>query len=226
MTPTLFRSASLAVALVLATLLSPTIARAHCDTLDGPVAAASRTALASGDLNPVLAWIQPAHEAEIRDAFAKARAARAAGPEARVVADTWFLETVIRVHRAGEGAPFTGLKPAGGPVDPAVAAVDRAAASGDAKELEALLVGAVRAGTRERFGRLAAEKAPGRDVAAGRRWVAAYVPLVHWAEAVLATAHGDAHGTEAGQTGSGAPDAHGAHPGAAQPAAAAGRHAR
>jgi hypothetical protein len=114
-------------------------------------------------------------------------------------------------------------------VDPAVAAVDRAAASGDAKELEALLVGAVRAGARERFGRLAAEKAPGRDVAAGRRWVAAYVPLVHWAEAVLATARGEAHGAgdvHGAETRSSASDAHGVHPGAAQPSGAAGRHAR
>lgn len=220
MIPTLARRHLLAVALV-AALLSPTLARAHCDTLDGPVAVATRAALGSGDLNPVLAWIQPAHEAEIRDAFAKARAARRGSPEARAVADTWFLETVVRVHRAGEGAPYTGLKPAGGPVDPAVAAVDRAIASGDPKELEALLVNAVRAGGKERFARLAAEKAPGRDVAAGRRWVAAYVPLVHWAEAVLATAQGGGH--RAAEADAGSHDAHtgpeapGAHADAAAP---------
>ncbi|BDG01241.1 DUF6448 family protein [Anaeromyxobacter oryzae] len=203
-------------------LFAPGLARAHCDTLDGPVVGAARAALERGDLNPVLAWIQPAHEAEIRDAFAKARAARKAGKDARAVADTWFFETVVRLHRAGEGAPYTGLKPAGEALDPAVAAVDRAVAGGDPAAVEALLVDAVRGGVRERFARLAAERPPGADVAAGRRWVAAYVPLVHWAEAVHAAARGggDAHGAAEAAGGAapvGAVEGHGARDAAAEP---------
>ena len=37
------------------------------------------------------------------------------------MADLYFFETVVRVHRAGEGAAYNGLKPAGldeGPVIP------------------------------------------------------------------------------------------------------------
>jgi hypothetical protein len=183
--------------LLVAALLAPGIARAHCDTLDGPVVNAARAALDTGKLEPVLAWVQPGDEAEIREAFLRSRAVRAAGGEAKALADRWFFETVVRVHRAGEGAPFTGLKPAGTP-DPAVAATDRAIASGDPKPLEALLVGAVRRGLHEGFAALKAERPPAADVAAGRRWVAAYVPLVHWAEAVHAaaappTGHGEGH---------------------------------
>jgi hypothetical protein len=180
-----------------AVLFVPSRARAHCDTLDGPVVNAARTALETGKLAPVLAWVQPGEEAEIRDAFAKTQAVRGAGKEARELADRWFFETVVRVHRAGEGAPFTGLKPPGTP-EPAVAAADRVIAGGDAKQLEALLVGAVREGLHGHLARLKQERAPGDDVAAGRRFVAAYVPFVHWAEGVHAAAgaagHGAAHG--------------------------------
>ncbi len=179
-------------------LLSPALARAHCDTLDGPVVAAARGALETGKLNPVLAWIRPADEAEIRDAFGRARAARKASKEAREVADRWFFETVVRVHRAGEGAPYTGLKPAG-QVEPVVAAADQAVAKGDPKALHQLLTAAVHQGLEARWSRLAAERPPADDVAAGRRWVAAYVPLVHWVAAVpgAASAGADAHGAPA-----------------------------
>ncbi|ACG71720.1 conserved hypothetical protein [Anaeromyxobacter sp. K] len=207
------------LSLALAALLAPAAARAHCDTLDGPVVVAAKAALESGKLSPVLAWVQPADEAEIKAAFAKTRAARKAGGEAREVADTWFLETLVRVHRAGEGAPYTGLKPAGADLDPAVVAMDRAIAKGDPAEVERLLQAAVHQGLEKHWTRLAAEKAPADDVAAGRRWVAAYVPLVHWAEGVNAAAtQGGAH---AGHAEAGAADPHAAHakPGARAPAA-------
>jgi hypothetical protein len=204
----------------LSALLSPALARAHCDTLDGPVVIAARSALESGQLNPVLAWVQPGAEAEIREAFAKARAARKAGKEAREVADRWFFETVVRVHRAGEGAPFTGLKPAG-QVERAVAVVDEAIAKGDPKRIDALLGGAVHQGLEARWSRLAAEKPPAGDVAAGRRWVAAYVPFVHWVEAVHAAASGPDTHAEVGA----AKDSHAEHaPRTAEPAHGAAAH--
>jgi hypothetical protein len=187
--------------LLAALLLSPALARGHCDTLDGPVVSAARGALETGKLGPVLAWVQPADEAEIRDVFARARAARSASPAAREVADRWFFETLVRVHRAGEGAPYTGLKPAG-EVEPAVAATDRAIAKRDPKAIHQLLVSAVHQGLEARWTRLLAERPPADDVAAGRRWVSAYVPFVHWVEAVhgAASAGLDAHAH-------GAPDA-------------------
>jgi hypothetical protein len=202
--------------LVAAAIAVPTMGNAHCDTLDGPVVTTARTALEDGKLAPVLAWVQPGDEAEIRDAFARARAVRAGTKEARELADRWFFETVVRVHRAGEGAPFTGLKPAGTP-DPAVAAADRAIATHDATQLEELLVRAVRTGMRAGLAKLETERPPGQDVAAGRRWVAAYVPFVHWAEAVHAAAAGG--GAEHGAHAAPAP----AHHGAAEGGAAHGR---
>ncbi|HSM92547.1 MAG TPA: DUF6448 family protein [Anaeromyxobacteraceae bacterium] len=216
-----------ATPLTLATLLAslalvPAPVRAHCDTLDGPVVGAARKALETGQLAPVLAWVQPDDEPEIRGAFDRARAVRKAGGEARALADTWFFETLVRVHRAGEGAPYTGLKPAGLKLTPAVAAADAAVAKGSAAELERLLVEGVRHGLHERFARLKAQKPPAGDVAAGRAWVAQYVPFVHWIEAVdAAAAGGGAHGEPGAHEGHGAPAGTEA---AAEPARAAPHH--
>jgi hypothetical protein len=172
------------------TLFAPGVARAHCDTLDGPVVETARKALETGQLNPVLAWVRPADEAEIRAAFTRAVAVRKAGPEARQLADTWFFETLVRVHRAGEGAPYTGLKAAGQDLGPAVPAADKAIEKGSPDAVERLLVDAVRSGLRERYARVMARKPPAADVAAGRAWVEAYVPYVHYAEGVFEAARG------------------------------------
>lgn len=191
---------AVAVAAAVVSLLSlvPSRALAHCDALDGPVVQTARRALENGNPNPVLAWVRPQDEAEIKAAFARARAVRKAGGEARELADSWFFETLVRVHRAGEGAPFTGLKPAGGDPGPAVRAADAAIEKGSPAEVEKLLAAAVKEGLHERWARLRSAKRPGDDVAAGREWVAAYVPFVHWVEGVHRAAHGaGAHGAVA-----------------------------
>jgi hypothetical protein len=180
-------------------LAAPPAARAHCDTLDGPVVDTARRALDSGNVAPVLAWVRADDEAEIRSAFAQALAVRKLGGDARALADRWFFETVVRVHRAGEGAPYTGLKPAGADLGPAVVAADRAVAAGAGQPVEELLVRAVRDGVRARFAAVKAQKPPADDVAAGRRWVEAYVPYVHYVEAVHAAATGGAHGAPAAE---------------------------
>jgi len=166
----------------------PSAARAHCDTLDGPVVLTARKALETGKVNPVLAWVRPQDEAEIKAAFTRTLAVRKAGAEARSLADTWFFETVVRVHRAGEGAPYTGLKAAGQDLGPAIEAADGSIDSGSPAAVEKLLAHAVKEGVHERFARLKAQKRPGEDVAAGRAWVQAYVPYVHYAEGVYEAA--------------------------------------
>lgn len=158
-------------------------AGAHCDTLDGPVVVAARAAVEKGDVTPVLMWVKKEHEEEIRAAFAKTIAVRAKGPEARDLADMYFFETVVRVHREGEGAPYSGLEPAGTDPGPAVAGADRAIANGSVDDLVSLLTEESASGIRERFRRvLEAKEHRGESVAAGRKYVEAYVELVHYAE--------------------------------------------
>lgn len=186
----LFACAALAAFAVVA---SPR-ALAHCDSLDGPVVTDARAALEKGDVTPVLKWVAPEGEKEIRTAFERAIAVRNLGPEARGLADTSFAETLVRVHRAGEGAPYTGLKPAGS-AEPAIAKADAALAAGTGDDLARLIAAHAAEGLKSRYARvIEAKKHAGESVAKGREYVAAYVDYVHWVEGVVAAVHrGPAH---------------------------------
>ncbi|HOQ87567.1 MAG TPA: DUF6448 family protein [Phycisphaerae bacterium] len=177
---------------------------AHCDTMDGPVVKDAHAALEKGDVTGVLKWVSKASEDEIRQMFAKTLVVRAKGPEAKELADLYFFETLVRLHRAGEGFAYTGLKPAGTPVAPPVAKADEAMAKGSVDELTKKIAAAVEAGIRERFA-AAAEAAKHKDesVEAGRKFVAAYVQFVHYVEGVHETVmrHGAHHGEPAAETG-------------------------
>lgn len=179
---------------------------AHCDTLDGPVVTDAKTALAKKEITPVLKWIKPEHEAELKTAFARTLAVRAQSSEARELADQFFFETLVRVHRAGEGAPYTGLKPAGTKVEPAIAAADQALESDKADALIKTVTDEVTTGIGQRFANAVEKKKHAEhNVEAGREYVAAYVEFVHYVEALDATAtrpasaheHGEAAATPA-----------------------------
>ena len=113
----------------------------HCDSLDGPVVAAARQALDAGDVDLVLPYVPENGEAEVRTMFATAQTVRGVSGPVREVADRLFFETVVRVHRAGEGAAFTGLKPAGLDVGPVIPLAERAVESGSAAEVAEYLTG-------------------------------------------------------------------------------------
>ena len=166
-------------------------AEAHCDGLDGPVVGAARRALDAGDPNPVLIWVRAEDETEIRAAFAEALAVRRLGPQARRMADTYFFETLVRLHRAGEGAPYTGLKPAGQDLGPAIPLADKAVESGSERELAAFLERELEQGLRVRFEDLRRKRGfAGADLASGRDYVSSYVAFVHYVEGVHRAAAG------------------------------------
>jgi hypothetical protein len=173
----------------------------HCDGMDGPVITAAKQALESRNVNGVLAWVRKDDEEAIRLAFGHALAVRELGAEAKALADEHFFETLVRIHRAGEGAPFTGLKPAGRDLGPAVPAADAALESGSDEALAKLLTDAVREGLHERFHAAASRKRFAIDeVAHGREFVERYVPYVHYVEQLwkLATGHaGHSHAEHA-----------------------------
>ncbi|HUW18493.1 MAG TPA: DUF6448 family protein [Sedimentisphaerales bacterium] len=166
----------------------------HCDTLDGPVIQAARIALAKGDVSPILKWVKKEHETEIRDVFARTLKVRSTGPEAKELADMYLFETLVRIHRAGEGAAYTGLKPPG-TVEPPIAAADKALENGSVDGLVKAVTRQVEKGIRERFAK-ALEKKQHADesVEAGREFVEAYVQYVHYVEgihqAVMTPTHG------------------------------------
>ena len=187
---------SIFAVLVVVTLLlfSTQQIHAHCDTLDGPVVISAKEALEKGDVTPVLKWVKKDDEAEIRDAFQKTLAVRAKGPEAKELADIYFYETLVRIHRAGEGAPYAGLKPAGADLGPAIPAADKAIESGNIEPVLKLLTDQVREGVDERFKHVIAKKNFKKDdVTAGREFVEAYVVFMHYVEGVYAATHKTAH---------------------------------
>lgn len=190
------RLIALAVLLAGCWTVLPAILEAHCDTLGGPVVKDGRTALETGNVVPVLKWIKADREAELRSAFERARTVRAKGAEAKELADLYFLETLVRLHRAGEGAPYTGLKDE--PVEPIIVLTDEALAAGSDKDLLRALGGHMATAIGEKYARvLRAAKTKDASVEAGREYVEAYVIYTHFVEAihaVLAGGPADAHG--------------------------------
>jgi len=157
-------------------------AKAHCDTLDGPVVETARQALASGDVTPLLKWVSIKDEQLIRTAFQNTMEVRKIGGKAQELADMYFFETLVRIHREGEGASYTGLK-AGSEIDPAVALADKALESGSVDKLTGVLTDAAAKGIRERFNRaLETKKHADKSVSAGREFVEAYVAFTHYVE--------------------------------------------
>jgi hypothetical protein len=116
----------------------------HCDSLDGPVVSAARRALEAGDVDLVLPFVPEYGEAEVRAMFATVQQARSLTDSAREVADRLSFETVVRIHRAGEGAPYVGLKPAGLDVGPVIPLAERAVETGSAAEVADYLTGVLR----------------------------------------------------------------------------------
>lgn len=163
-------------------MVSPATVRAHCDTLDGPVVQTARTALQTGNITPLLKWVRAEDEQELQAAFARTLSVRSKGDEARELADLYFFETLVRIHRAGEGAPYTGLKSADS-VDHAVLLADQALADGNADKLVTVLTGAMADNIRVRFQEtLASRKHADDSVAAGREFVRDYVVFTHYVE--------------------------------------------
>ncbi len=178
-------------ALLAAATLLPRTAKAHCDTMDGPVVLAAKTALEKNNVAPVLKWVKKDAEAEIKAVFTKTLAVRTKGPEARELADQFFFETLVRVHRAGEGAPFTGLKAAGVELGPAIEEADKALESGSVEKVVKLVTDEAAAGIRKRFAQARQKKEHAEhNVEAGREFVAAYVEYVHYVEGLHETAQG------------------------------------
>jgi Family of unknown function (DUF6448) len=170
-------------------------ASAHCDGFDGPVVQAARQALETGNINLVLIWVQQSDEAEIKRAFDQTLAVRRLSAEAREVTDQYFFETLVRIHRAGEGALFTGLKSAGRDLGPAIPLADKALREGNVDEVLALLTAALERGVHEHFERAWVTKDFDKDdVIVGRKFVRAYVEYIYCVEALYRQATSTVHG--------------------------------
>lgn len=165
-------------------LISSTgISFAHCDTMDGPVIKDARIALEENNVNYVLKWVQPQNETEVKDAFILTMKVRNLDSDARILADKYFFETLVRLHRSGEGMPFTGVKPSGIPVDERILAADKSIESGTISPLRGLVSKGILPELEFRFNKVMSLKDfDVNDVKAGREYIEAYVQFFKYAE--------------------------------------------
>ena len=166
----------------------------HCDSMDGPVVTAAKRALEAKDVSIALAFVAKDGEDEVTRAFEAALRIRDLGSSVREVADLHFFETVVRVHRAGEGAPFTGLKPAGLDHGPVIPVAERAIESGSPERLIELLTVGVEEEVLRRFDRVMELKARANvDLDANRAYVAAMLDLQVWSHGLYQATGASAH---------------------------------
>ncbi len=163
----------------------------HCDTEDGPVVKAAKKALKTKNVDHVLIWVGPDNEPEIKKAFEKTLIVRKLNPQARELAEKYFFETVVRLHRASEGEPYTGIKPAGTKTDPSIFAADKAIEEESIDNLIEEISTQITDNIRERFNHLLEKKKhKDRSVKAGREYVKAYITFIHSIEKIHHTITG------------------------------------
>ena len=156
---------------------------AHCDTLNGPVIADAEKALNTGDIMPVLKWIKKEHEAEVKTLFQKVLQVRDLNGVAKELADQSFFETVVRLHRAGENAPFTGLTSEALP--PVLVEADKSLQTGSLDVLSKMILSDIETQLQQKFKDALEKKRNANEGAEkGRDYVEAYVTFVHYVEAI------------------------------------------
>lgn len=162
---------------------SPLTAFAHCDTMEGPTVGDGKKAMANNNVNYVLKWVQPQYADEITDKFELSMKVKDLSPEAKELSEQYFFSELVRLHRAGENAPFDGLKPEGTPVDEKVQAADDSIAQGNLEPLKEMVEEEKMAELTERFEKVMALKDfDVNDVEAGREYIEAYVQFFKFAE--------------------------------------------
>lgn len=169
------------IALLMITYLQPVYS--HCDTMDGPVVSDAKKAIEAHNVNYVLKWVKPDFEKEIKNIYNLVMKVRICSSNAKELAEKYFFETVVRIHRQGEGVPYTGIKSAGTPIDKKIQAADKAIEVGNLEPLKNFV-------HKEKFPELQnlfnnvmkLKNFDVNNVDAGREYVEAYTRFFHFAE--------------------------------------------
>ncbi len=102
-----------------------------------------------------------------------------AGKDAKEVADDWFFENTIRLHRAEKEHRTPGMKPAGLSEGPVVPRAEKAIETGDPKESIGFILKTVEDDLTHRFHHVMEKKKYDvNDVAAGREFIEAFIGWV------------------------------------------------
>jgi len=186
-----FKTKMRAILLVMVFALTSITGFAHCDSYDGPVIKDALTALENNNVELVLKWIDSHQEQEVIALFHKTYDLRDGDNEVYTIVEKHFLETLVRLHRETEGAPFTGLKPAGS-MTPMVEMADRSIEINSMEEVSKTVTTHLEEVLRERYAKvMELSKTKDNSVEEGREYVHAYVEYTHTLEALEHILHGD-----------------------------------
>ncbi|WP_321329100.1 DUF6448 family protein [uncultured Ilyobacter sp.] len=157
----------------------------HCDTMDGPLVADIKKSLKSKNITPVLKWIKKSDEEEIKNMFERVLSFSKENSEQKELLDLYFIETVVRVHRKGEGAPYNGLKHSGFPIDPIIKKGDLSIDSGKIGDLAEILSKEIKIKIETKFKKASELKNKAdTDVEIGRKYTEAYSDYIHFIESL------------------------------------------
>jgi hypothetical protein len=163
--------------------ISTNVTFSHCDTMDGPLVADARKAMAQNNVNYALKWVSAANESEVREAFRLSMKVKGLSAEAKELSEKYFFDVLVRIHRTGEGIPFTGVKPSGTPIDEKILEADKSIETGNLSPLEGMMPGDRLPELKERFKKVMALKNfDVNNVPAGREYIEAYVMFFKYAE--------------------------------------------
>ena len=175
--------------------LFPNISQAHCDRVNGPVAKAARKALKNKNFETVQIWVSEEQEKELLQSYNRALDVYQQDGKAGKLAERYFIENAVRLHRVAEGMPYTGVKPAQSlPEDLKLA--EKALESGNADKVIALLRNEL-AKRVQKYHKKAVTTAQkkNKNVEAGRQWVDAYVKYIIYVHGLYQKIQaGPAHG--------------------------------
>lgn len=177
-------------------LMGTISASAHCDSYDGPTIKDAQKALATNNVNLIKKWITKEQEPEVVALFNKTVSLKSGDKEIYSVVEKYFLETLVRLHRETEGAPYTGLKPAGS-TKQIVQLTDNALETKDIDGLLSKLNNHIGTILKEKYERVETlSKVKDNTAEQGREYVEAYVDYTHSIEAlhdILEHGGGHAH---------------------------------
>jgi len=127
--------------------------------------------------------VRPEDEKKLTLMFDNVNKVRALSQEAKELADQYFFETVVRIHRMGEGVGYTGLKPADYKPEEGIEAADIAVEKNSLSNVLTRLDEKHHAKVKTMFADLQSKKNYElNDLAAGREYVESYVHFIHYVE--------------------------------------------
>jgi hypothetical protein len=186
------KGAFMAIMLIIG-LVSGGSALAHCDSYDGPVIKDARKAITTNNVDLVLKWVSQEQEEEIISLFRKTRDLKDGDSIVFNIVEKHFLETLVRLHRETEGAPYTGLKPAG-TTKPIIQLSDAAISTGSVDDLADKLTSHIRNIVYDKYRKVSLlDEVKDDSVEKGREFVEAYVDYTHTLEAIHDILEGDGH---------------------------------